>query len=62
MVEKVAQHRHCRACRKAVPPDEEFCDDACEKQYKADLKKKRNNYIILLLLAMLAMFMALFIH
>jgi len=61
MVERVAQHKHCRTCRKAVPPDKDFCDEMCEQQLKAELKKKRNNYIILLLIAMLVMFIALFI-
>jgi predicted nucleic acid-binding Zn ribbon protein len=62
MAERVVQHKHCRTCRKAVPPEKDFCDETCEGQYKAELKKKRNNYIILLLLAMLVMFMALFLQ
>jgi predicted nucleic acid-binding Zn ribbon protein len=61
LVERVPQHKHCRNCRRAVPPEEEFCDDACKGQFKRELTKKRNNYLILLAIAMLVMFMALFL-
>ena len=58
MVERVAQHKHCRTCRKAVPPDKDFCDDACEGQYKAGLRKKRNQYLLLMIFAVGVMIMA----
>jgi predicted nucleic acid-binding Zn ribbon protein len=58
MVEKLPQHKHCRVCRKAVLVTDDFCDDMCKAEYKAMMRKKRNSYILLMLFAMFAMFMA----
>jgi predicted nucleic acid-binding Zn ribbon protein len=61
MVDRIAQHRHCKNCEKAIPYGEKYCDEKCEKEHKAELqaKKKQLTYFYLLMVAMFiaAMFM-----
>lgn len=58
MVERVAQHRHCRSCEKAVSLKDEFCDEKCETEWKAKMKKKKNQltyfYVIMVVIMILA--------
>jgi predicted nucleic acid-binding Zn ribbon protein len=49
VVERVAQHRHCRECRTAVPPREEFCSDACREAFVGKLARKRRQLLMLYL-------------
>ncbi|MFP3872153.1 MAG: DUF2116 family Zn-ribbon domain-containing protein [Candidatus Natronoplasma sp.] len=48
------QHKHCRVCNKPIPLDEDFCSDKCREEYQ-DLmqKRRRRQYIIYVLLAVL---------
>jgi len=55
MVERVAQHRHCKECDKAIPYKDEFCDDKCETAWKTRLrtKKRQLTYFYMLLVAIM---------
>ncbi len=58
MVERLAQHRHCRNCDKAIPYKDEFCDEKCESDWKTNMKKKKNQltyfYVIMVVIMILA--------
>lgn len=58
MVERLAQHRHCRSCDKAIPYKDEFCDEKCETDWKAKMRKKKNQltyfYIVMVIIMILA--------
>jgi predicted nucleic acid-binding Zn ribbon protein len=41
MAEKLVQHRHCKACGKAVPPDDETCGGECEQRWKDKQKSRK---------------------
>ena len=41
MVERIAQHRHCKECDKAIPYKDKFCDEKCEKEWKQRMQTKR---------------------
>jgi predicted nucleic acid-binding Zn ribbon protein len=60
MAEKLLQHKHCRNCGKAVLPENEFCDEACNSKFVAVLKKKRMQLLMLFMFAMAMMMVALF--
>lgn len=45
MVDRIAQHRHCKNCEKAIPYGEKFCDDNCEKEWKAGIQAKKRQLI-----------------
>lgn len=61
---KVVDHRHCKVCGKAIPPDREFCSSKCEEiERKVAARQKRMRNILLMvyvlvfliLLAMMAL-------
>lgn len=58
LVERLAQHRHCRQCERAVPFKDEFCDEKCESEWKSKMRKKKNQlmyfYIIMVIIMILA--------
>lgn len=45
MVEKLAQHRHCKNCDKAIPYKDEFCDDKCETTWKTKMATKKRQLL-----------------
>ncbi|MDD7424719.1 MAG: DUF2116 family Zn-ribbon domain-containing protein [Candidatus Methanomethylophilaceae archaeon] len=45
-VERIPQHRHCLNCNKAFVGDGRYCSEACENGRVSELKKKRNNLLI----------------
>ena len=45
MVERIAQHRHCQNCDKAIPYKDKYCDDNCENEFKAKLVTKKRQLI-----------------
>lgn len=45
LVDRIAQHRHCQNCDKAVPYKDKFCDDKCEGEYKAKMQTKRRQLV-----------------
>lgn len=58
MVERVAQHRHCKNCEKAIPYKDEYCDKKCEDDHKTRLRVKKKQlmyfYILTVVLFVLA--------
>ncbi|MCS7126659.1 MAG: DUF2116 family Zn-ribbon domain-containing protein [Aigarchaeota archaeon] len=59
---KIVDHRHCKICARAIPPDEEFCSDKCRQVFE-DYKKKEKRgrllfYVIygILMVALLMLF------
>jgi predicted nucleic acid-binding Zn ribbon protein len=45
LVERVAQHRHCRNCEKAIQYKDEFCDEKCETEWKTKMGAKKKQLI-----------------
>jgi predicted nucleic acid-binding Zn ribbon protein len=41
MVEKVAQHKHCYICGKAIPLLETLCSEECKQKYQTMIKKRK---------------------
>lgn len=35
-------HRHCKVCGKAIPPEAEFCSKGCRRKREAQLQSRRN--------------------
>lgn len=58
MVERLAQHRHCRSCDKAIPYKDEFCGNECESEWKTKMRKKKNQltyfYAVMVIIMILA--------
>jgi len=38
---KIAQHRHCVTCGKAVPPGMQHCSDACKAEFEKAVKRRQ---------------------
>jgi predicted nucleic acid-binding Zn ribbon protein len=47
MKERIAQHRHCRACGKAFVGDDPFCGEECRGTNEDKLAKKKRQLLIL---------------
>ena len=45
MVERIAQHRHCQNCDKAIPYKDKFCGEKCEAEHKAKLQSKKRQLL-----------------
>jgi predicted nucleic acid-binding Zn ribbon protein len=45
MVDRIAQHRHCKECDKAIPYKDKFCDENCEKEWKGKMLTKKRQLI-----------------
>ena len=62
MVEKIAQHKHCRICSKAMPLDKEVCSEECGDKMDVIKKKQRYTkylfYIMIFILIFLVMLQA----
>jgi predicted nucleic acid-binding Zn ribbon protein len=57
MAEKVVQHRHCQTCLKAIPIEEEFCNDECKEKWNQLIKaNKKKNLIVLLWMVIVVIF------
>ncbi len=56
MVERIAQHKHCKNCDKAIPYKDEFCDESCEALYKGKLQGKKRQ-LVYFYIAMVVVFM-----
>lgn len=42
---KLLDHRHCKICARAIPPDEEFCSDKCRQVFEEYRRKERRGRI-----------------
>ena len=58
MVEKVAQHRHCKQCEKAIPYKDEFCDEKCSSDHKGSVQKKKRQLMYFYIVMVVIMIMA----
>ncbi len=52
---KIAQHRHCVSCGKAVPPDVKHCSDACGAEFESAVKSRK--MLVYVIYAMVAIMM-----
>ena len=52
---KIAQHRHCVACGKAVPPDKQQCSEACKAEFDKSVKSRK--MLVYVIYAMVAIMM-----
>lgn len=63
MVEKIAQHKHCRECEKAILPSQKYCDEKCETAWKTKMQSKKRQlmylYIAMALLFVIAISLSL---
>jgi predicted nucleic acid-binding Zn ribbon protein len=60
MTERLVQHRHCKACGKAVAPDDETCSDECKAKWEAQKKSRKNTmWLFYLSIAVLLVVLAL---
>lgn len=59
MNQRIAQHRHCRACGKAFVGDGRYCSEECEKGDKETMRRKRRQLLTLYLISVVIMIGAL---
>lgn len=59
MIEKIAQHRHCRKCGKAFVGDEPFCSDDCKKSFTGNIQKKKKQLTVLYVVSFIILLLAL---
>lgn len=64
MVDRIAQHRHCKNCEKAIPFSEKYCDEKCEKEWKEGVQAKKRQLlyfygamVVMFIVAMALVFM-----
>ena len=55
MVERIVQHKHCRACGNVAEQESEFCGKECSDSHDALMKKKKMQYVILFVIAFVMM-------
>lgn len=47
---RIVDHRHCRICGRAIPPDKEICSEECmQVQAKIEARQKRTRKMLLIL-------------
>ena len=59
---RIVDHRHCRICGKAIPPNQEFCSENCRsisERMEARQKRMRNLLIIMYVAVFLIIFVML---
>jgi predicted nucleic acid-binding Zn ribbon protein len=59
MGERIAQHRHCRQCGRAFVGDEPFCSPGCMTANQGNLKKKKNQLMVLYAITFIILILAL---
>lgn len=57
---EIPQHTHCITCGRAIPLGEKFCSEECERAHKETIRKKKNQLLVLYLVAIIVMLLALF--
>ena len=60
MAERLLQHKHCRNCGKAIPADDTFCSDTCNVEHRELMRKKKNQLLIMMFIAMAIMVFTMF--
>jgi predicted nucleic acid-binding Zn ribbon protein len=61
MVEKIAQHRHCKNCDKAIQYKDEFCDETCETTWKTKMATKKRQLLYFYAAMVIIMILAVFL-
>ena len=59
---RIVDHRHCKICGKAIPPNQEFCSENCRsisERMEARQKRMRNLLIIMYVAVFLIIFIML---
>jgi len=59
---RIVDHRHCKICGKAIPPNQEFCSEACRsisERMEARQRRMRNLLIIMYVAVFLIIFIML---
>lgn len=47
---RIVDHRHCRICGRAIPPDKELCSAECEQvQARVEARQRRMRNIMLIM-------------
>ncbi|MEM0449852.1 MAG: DUF2116 family Zn-ribbon domain-containing protein [Methanomassiliicoccales archaeon] len=59
MIEKIAQHKHCRKCGKAFIGDGTECSEKCKEEYENTMQKKKRQLIILYIATFIILILAL---
>lgn len=58
MVERVAQHRHCQNCERAIPYKQDFCGDDCAAKWKGKMSSKKRQLTFFYVLMVIIMIFA----
>ena len=61
---RIVDHRHCRICGRAIPPDREICSENCmqvQARIEARQKRMRNIMLIMYAVIFIIFFMLLFL-
>jgi predicted nucleic acid-binding Zn ribbon protein len=61
MNQKIAQHKHCRACGKAFVGEKRYCSEECETGNVQTLKRKKRQLLILYVVSVIIMIGALLV-
>ncbi|MDD1743388.1 MAG: DUF2116 family Zn-ribbon domain-containing protein [Methanomassiliicoccales archaeon] len=59
MSDKIAQHKHCRACGKAFVGTERFCSEECRTSSTTNLQKKKRQLLLLYVVTFVILILAL---
>jgi predicted nucleic acid-binding Zn ribbon protein len=59
MSDKIAQHRHCRACGKAFVGTDKFCSEECRTSNTTNLQKKKRQLLLLYVATFIILILAL---
>ena len=57
---KVAPHKHCIVCGRAVEPDDSFCDELCQSKYESTQKRQKMLFVAFMILIILIIVLPLF--
>ena len=58
MVDRIAQHKHCKYCDKAIPYKDEYCDSTCEKAWKSKMQNKKRQLLFFYIAMVVIMILA----
>ncbi len=59
MSDKIAQHKHCRACGKAFVGSDRFCSEECRTSNTTNLQKKKRQLLLLYVVTFVVLILAL---
>lgn len=54
---RIVDHRHCKICGRAIPPNKEVCSAECEQiKVRAETRQRRMKNILLIIYVMVFLF------